>query len=470
MYPDWVNKHKTEGTNISKISGHYYLYEVCSVWSKEKGRAQKITKRYLGRITEEGLMPPKRRRTPSAGITTKEYGASNLITELGEDILTKLREVFGDHHGNVVFAIAVTRLLERCPFKRVELVYINSFISETLKDLKLSNNNLSGFLKRFGGDRERIVEFLKYFIGDNPHIIFDGTGIVSKSEKMNINRQGYKRKGTYETQFKLLYVFSCDKKMPAYYRIISGNIADISALKLSLDEANIKDAVVVADKGFSSDDNCSDMEALGIKYIVPLKRNSSLIDYKKLETGNKSSFEGFFMFNERPIWYYQCGNVTVCVDNDLKTEEEKSYLWNIERKVDGYTKEGFIERQYRFGVIALRSNTGKTPREIYYLYKERMEIEQSFDFLKNLLEQDRSYMQNEKSLETWAFINHITLLLNYKIYKLLRDKELLSKYSVADVIAHFKYISKIKFDGEWHLSEVTKKTRELAVALGIHIT
>ena len=40
MYPDWVNKHKTEGTNISKINGHYYLYEVSSVWSKD-GHAQR---------------------------------------------------------------------------------------------------------------------------------------------------------------------------------------------------------------------------------------------------------------------------------------------------------------------------------------------------------------------------------------------------------------------------------------------
>ena len=142
----------------------------------------------------------------------------------------------------------------------------------------------------------------------------------------------------------------------------------------------------------------------------------------------------------------------------------------IEKELEGYTTEAFIGRQYKFGVIALNSNIDKTPSELYCLYKERMEIEQAFDFLKNLLEQDKSYMQNEKSLEAWAFINHITLLLNYKIYKLLRDNKMLSKYSVADILAHLKYISKIKIDGEWRLSEVTKKTRELLDELGVHIT
>jgi len=59
MYPDWVVKHKQKGTNISCIDGRYYLYEVSSVWNKEKGRAQKVTNKYLGRITEDGFIPSK---------------------------------------------------------------------------------------------------------------------------------------------------------------------------------------------------------------------------------------------------------------------------------------------------------------------------------------------------------------------------------------------------------------------------
>ena len=50
-YPEWVLKHKAKGTQINCVNGHYYLYEVSSVWNKEKGRAQKITKAYLGTIT-----------------------------------------------------------------------------------------------------------------------------------------------------------------------------------------------------------------------------------------------------------------------------------------------------------------------------------------------------------------------------------------------------------------------------------
>jgi len=79
-------------------------------------------------------------------------------------------------------------------------------------------------------------------------------------------------------------------------------------------------------------------------------------------------------------------------------------------------------------------------------------------------------MQDAKSLETWAFINHISLLLSYKIYNLLRDKKLLANFSVVDFIAHLKYIFKVKINGEWHISEVTKKTKQFLEKLTLHIT
>ena len=148
----------------------------------------------------------------------------------------------------------------------------------------------------------------------------------------------------------------------------------------------------------------------------------------------------------------------------------KDYILRIEKNLEGYTKEGFIERQYKFGALVIKSNLGKTPQEIYCLYKQRGEIEQSFDFMKNLLEQDKSYMQNEKSLEAWAFINHIALMLNYKLYNLLRIHKLLSKYSVSDFVTHLKYIFIVKADSQWLTSEISAKTSKMLKSLNLHIT
>lgn len=42
-YPEWAEKQRRPGTNISCIRGKYYLYDVASVQNKQKGRAQKKT-------------------------------------------------------------------------------------------------------------------------------------------------------------------------------------------------------------------------------------------------------------------------------------------------------------------------------------------------------------------------------------------------------------------------------------------
>jgi transposase len=478
MYPDWVTKHKQKGTNISYIRGHYYLYAVSSVWNKEKGRAQKKTNKYLGRITEDGLIPPKRRvvtiqeevAAPSdASITTKTYGAVHVLSELGSDILGVLSTIFGAY-GPVIFVLAALRLIERSPLKRIEHFYSNSFFSEMFKNLKLSGKDLSEFLQKFGGNREKIAQFMTQFLGKNNHILFDATSISSASEKMDINRTGYSSDGCYDPQIKLLYAFGCEEKSPAYYRIIPGNISDVSALKLAVTETELHDMVVVADKGFGSEENFKMLEEAGIKYIVPLKRNSALYDPSKLKTGNKGDFDGYFMFKKRPIWHYKSGETLVFMDSDLKAKEEKQYLNNIENNREGYTLKEFMEKHHKFGTIIIKSNIGKTPKEIYFLYKKRGEIEQSFDFLKNLLEQDKTYMQNEKSLETWAFINHIALMLNYKIYNLLKEKQMLSNWSVEDFIAHLKYIFKVRINEKWKTTEYTKKTKKMLEKLDIHIT
>jgi len=470
MYPDWVLKHKAKGTNISCIDGRYYLYEVSSVWNKEKKRAQKITKRYLGRITEDGLIAPKTRTekiTPP--VSVKEHGASSVITELGNDIFVKLKEKF-PNEAETLFTLAVLRTIEPNPFKRAQEAYRHSYLSETFKGLRLSGKDISVFLKGFGDNREKMVEFMRGFIGENEHILFDGTSVISKSEKMDINRLGYNAHREYEPQINLLYAFSCGLRSPAYYRIIPGNVKDVSAFKLSITETKLKNIIIVADKGFGSKANFDLLEENDIQYIVPLRRNSSLFDTSKLEVGNKSAFDGYFLFNERPVWFYKTSDTVVYIDNDLKNEEEKDYIMRIEKNLEGYTKDGFIEHQYKFGTIAVKTNLDKTPKEIYSLYKERGEIEQSFDFLKNLLEQDRSYMQNEKSLETWAFINHLALMLNYRVYNLLRVHDLLSKFSVTDFITHLKYIFKVKADSQWLTTEISAKTSKLLTGVGAHIT
>ena len=99
-----------------------------------------------------------------------------------------------------------------------------------------------------------------------------------------------------------------------------------------------------------------------------------------------------------------------------------------------------------------------------------MEVETAFDAFKNTLEADRTYMQNDQSMEGWMFINYLALLTYWRILKLLVKKELLSKFSIKDVLLHLSLIKKIRINGQWHLAEITDKTKKLFAKLDYAIT
>ena len=158
------------------------------------------------------------------------------------------------------------------------------------------------------------------------------------------------------------------------------------------------------------------------------------------------------------------------LDETLKAREERDYLQRLEAGNENYSREGFLDRQYSFGTITFHTNLSDPPKDVYVLYKTRGEIEQSFDFLKNLLEQDHTYLQDKYSVESWAFINHISLMLVYRIYTKLKAADLLSKYSVQDFIIHLKYIQRLKINNSWVTGEISGKTQKLLDKLDIHIT
>ena len=202
-----------------------------------------------------------------------------------------------------------------------------------------------------------------------------------------------------------------------------------------------------------------------------------LINYTPLHKKGKESFSDFFKFQERFIFAIskeiaKDKMLYIFLDDRLKLEEEQCYLNRIStQKEEKYSIEEFHKKAHCFGTFSILTNlTKKTPREIYTLYKSRMEVEQAFDAFKNTLEADRTYMQNDRSMEGWMFMNYLALLAYWRILKLLMKKELLAKFSVKDLLTHLSYIKKIKINGEWHQAEMTAKTKKLLSKLDHVIT
>ena len=473
-YPDWVEKHRGEGKEIKMIGGRYYLtsYEYRTV----DGRRKKVSTGTLGTIRPEGLIPScKKGQTIRSQVTAPlEYGASFLLESLGNDILSNLNETFSSQLSGQIFEMAKIGLVSPSPFKRMDLIYSNSYDSRLRPNLPLSPSTITSVLNEIGSNREAQLNFMRKYYDGTEFIIFDGTRLVSHS----LGEKGYNHCNIDDPQMNLQYCFSLrPEKKPIYFKGFTGNKTDISILKTCIQESGLNNMIFIADKGYYSGSNAEELTKNGISYIMPIKRCDKIIDYASIDMSSMDGFDGFFSFHSRTIFYKTIQRTSAAgakgTDAKGKTEETKpgeTIVLYFDQKMRGKEimdstcgKDGGIddlkERKFRsMGTIALATTIKeeKTPKEIYEIYKERELIEDANDAYKNVMRKNASYLQNTNSYYGWLFINHITLLLYYRVYNKIKEKGMTSKYSVADVIEQTKRIT-IQEIAKEHIIEIGTK-------------
>jgi len=295
--PDWVLKQKRKGTQVTRIGENYYLYRISSHWNPQKKRAVKVTEEYLGKITEEGLIPPKHERIKEIYryITVKEYGASFFLQSISQDIQDELRKVF-PYEWKELFSLALFRLMEKSPLKHIGFCYANSYLSEIINGVRTSQKFLGPFLQRIGIRRELMKEFMRSFMVNTEYALIDLTHVFSYSEGVINAMLGHNKDTVYLPQVNLLLIYSLDRLQPVYFRLLPGSVRDVSSLIKTVNETLVEEIVLIGDKGFYSDDNIRKLKDNEIDYVFALMRNSSFISYGTIIEGKRDKFDGFFFF------------------------------------------------------------------------------------------------------------------------------------------------------------------------------
>jgi hypothetical protein len=483
-HPAWATRYRDKGMELRLINGKYYLYEYKTVYDKEKKRPKKISGGLIGSITEQdGLIPSPKRALKTAvlqsqtvlgGILCKEYGISLLVTTHFSVYNTVLEKAFGEDW-KYILAIAYCRFVYRCPLKSIPFRLASGFLPELTGLSVFNDKQAPAVLKRIGGQPEKRLIYMKSFIHHDDYILIDATGLPSQSTQIPLAKRGYSNPMNFDTQFNLLYIYSATSRMPVYYKLLPGNIREVKAFKNSLLEAGLQKAVIVADKGFYSQANIDLMIAEALQFIVPLRRDNSLIDYSMIKANTFKDAANYFEHEKRAIWHqkYDAGDglyLHLFLDEQLRVKEETDYLARIRTHPEKYSIKDYHERKNRFGTIAMLTNLTGTQQQVYQTYKGRMAIEVMFDGMKNVMDADHTYMQDEQTLQGWMFINHIVLQWYQHLYIELKEKELLKKISVNDYIQLLTDVRKVKINDTWHLNEFTNQTKKLVGKLNIKLT
>ena len=131
--PDKIKRYRLPGTEIKPVGNNYYLYKVVCKWDKELHKYRKQNLGYLGRVTEEGIVEAHHRdgRTTSVPVAASyslEFGATWLLSMVGQDILDSLKRHFGQD-AEWIYAVAMLRTARHCAFRYIEHYYQVSYLS-----------------------------------------------------------------------------------------------------------------------------------------------------------------------------------------------------------------------------------------------------------------------------------------------------------------------------------------------------
>lgn len=116
--------------------------------------------------------------------------------------------------------------------------------------------------------------------------------------------------------------------------------------------------------------------------------------------------DNYFEFTKRFVFYAETfkinqRNISLFWDGSLKEQEKTDYLTRISSMPENYSKSNFNQKVKTMGTLSIMHNTELSPKELYLEYKNKGEIEQFFDHLKNTLDVNSSNMQREESLNGW---------------------------------------------------------------------
>ena len=451
VLPDWVRKYKTKGVEIRVSGQNYYAYEMSSRWNKEKKRADKITGKYLGVVTHDGIV-----KTRSMGLVRSDYEYGNIALLHGiaeKTVIPVLKDIYPTMWERII-SYVILRNIQPLPMKSVHYLYEKTYLSRFM-DESMSPDSLSRMLSSLPEDRS--ISVMKKLTEKGEYVLMDSTAIFSSSENMSFLELGNNSKGMHIPQINVMMLFSSSRTVPTFVRVLPGSIGDVSAMSKTIDMTGVEKCVIVADKGFFSSDNIKRMKNKHLSYIIPLRRNSSLIP-------EPDHFMGVFLYDGKPVKYWKRENdVYMFEDPVLKSEEEKDYLIRISD--NKRSKREFDENEINFGKLYLLSDLNEEPERIYRMYKQREYVEYAFNMYKNDLEADRSYLRDDHMMFTYMFLNLLSLYLHFQILNIIDGK-----YSGRDILLILSRIKMYRMEKGEIMSEITKKSRELVEKLDIDLS
>lgn len=534
-----------------KRSGKTYAYENYAYRDKEK-KQSRAKRKLIGRLDEEtGEIVPtdgrcrklspnfpeyqqrqedtqdkadkKRGRVPTTQTRRQFCGATYLLDEivkqLGLDV--DLRTCFPNDYQSIL-SVAYYMILEENPLYRFEkwsLLHrhplgdnISSQRSSELFSLIMEEAKTRFFKLRF----KRCAQ--------DEYWAYDTTSISSYSQANNMARYGNNKDGDSLPQLNCLLVFGQSTNLPILYRMLPGNVSDVSTLRATLHECltllDCKSPGFIIDRGFYSRDNINELYRTHSRFIVGAKTSISYINRiirekaEEVKSWNNYNdnyklyahcemidwdyeqvrpYKGDTLKEKRRMYVHVYYNATQKADDELvflhklriaekelqsgKTTEEISpglrKYFTVKETKDGKPQiivddAAISEAINRFGFFVLLSNKEKDSIKVLELYRNRDCVEKAFADIKGRLNCNRLRTSSENGMYGKMFVAFVALIILSHLKKKMQEQQLFERYSLATLLDELDVIECFSIEGHRpYVGEVLKKQSELYTLLGV---
>jgi len=465
---------------VKTINGKKYIYDVKSYWCKETKKYKKTTT-YMGLcINEESkeFAPKKEIRIDTQGQNREilNFGDTNLLWEsLQHSPLKSVVANILPEHQDSFNALLCYKIIEGGASKNADIWHQGNYSKILFPNATLESQRLSELLAKLGNEnvqRKFFCRYIKEVANVSGEVVIDSTGMENEIDIPLTEYSG--RTGDMGNKTKLIMVIDRQTHMPLYFRLVAGNIVDVSTLTTTfslMKKFDLNPSMVLMDAGYYSSDNVKSLCKDKISFLSRLPAGLKLYKSAIISTNDSLEIpENIVVYNKRSLYikkikvdlYGYVGYAYVCLD--IKQKGGKLDKFIRDAKDEGLTNDDIAEKMPFVGKFVLVSNRELSSEELLPMYYTRQVAENTFGFSKSQLDLLPLRVHSVNALRGYIFLSYVALLLSLEISCKLKG---LCTLSEALALAHNQFCE--VFDRDFISLEPNRRLKDIYERLGFMV-
>lgn len=424
------------------------------------GNPQPHNGKVIGHITD-GIYVPLHTEVAQAEPDMLSYGSSAFVRSVTQDILSELLQVYSPNDAYTIMAIASLRVIRPSIVSgRLSTHYSRTFVSVFYPGVSLSANTVCAFLQKLGQDgkkRQRFYHLRAQRVIEDHHIAIDSTLKQDFSLVNDLSAFSYKARIKGCREVSVLYAYDIELMEPICAEVFPGNHIDACSYTAFIRDNDIRQGIIVADKGFPPSMIQDELEKRpNLHFLTPIRRNDTRIADNDMLTyeGILEGIGDHVLYKKRAI---KGGHFLYAYKSTKKAAaEEASFLARREKNKD-FSPEQYAKKRDKFGIIVLESDLELDPKTAYLCYDDRWLLELVFKRYKSDECLDKTNVQGDFSLLGSEFINFISTVATCRMLKQARKTNLLEDMTYGELMEDLSSAWRMadapenaaSYDGKW---------------------